>query len=99
MIELSGDSFLTNLSGSQDSLHKQIIKEREEKKNLEAQLMKLNELLASSQKPSETPDQSGFMAQYREMQLEIQAQKDREKKLLEEQKMREEEVLMVEGQY
>jgi len=36
MIELSGDSFLTNLSGSQDSLHKQIHREREEKKNLEA---------------------------------------------------------------
>ena len=39
------------------------------------------------------------MAAYREMQLEIQAQKEREKRLLEEQKAKEEEVLMVESQY
>jgi hypothetical protein len=36
LIELSGDSFLTNLSGSAGSLHDQIMKEREERKNLEA---------------------------------------------------------------
>ncbi len=41
LIELSGDSFLTNLSGSAGSLHDQIMKEREERKNLEAQLLKL----------------------------------------------------------
>jgi hypothetical protein len=71
LLDISGDSFLTELSD--DSLNRQIKQEREDKKQVESQLQELEAQLASNKE-----HQTDVNKEYRMMQLEILAQKQRE---------------------